>query len=249
MKIASIKQQLVVGTLLICAAQASSADSVEVLGEQIIDGGYSSLASWTVSGSVTSSGPGSTINTSGGNAGFDGLFDSSFATLGDTSGAIGGPPVIGVSTLSQTFILPDTVGGGSVASYDLEIGFLSVFDGDDSSSAVVDVFSASLNGITLFSQDSAPLPDCAISTGCPNSQVVNDPFSTTLVGLAPGTYTLTFTLSETAVAGGGNITNTAAGVDNVSVIATAHVPEPGTLALLGLGLFGLAWRKLPSNRV
>lgn len=241
MNSATIKTHLAIGALLLCTSQASTADSIVLLGEQIADGDLSSLATWTVSGSVTPNGPGSTINTSGGNAGFNDFFSSTFATLGDTAGAIGGPPVLGASTLSQTFTLAGTLNGSSVSSYDLGISFFAVFDGDDSSSSTKDVFSVSLNGITLFSLDSGALPDCAVSTSCTDSQIAYDPFTSTLTGLAPGTYTLTFSLVESDVPGGLNITNTAAGVDNISVIATAHIPEPGTLALLGLGLFGLAW--------
>ena len=249
MIIISIKKRLVVGVLLACAAQISTADSVVSLGEQITDGGFPTLASWDVSGSVDIGTPIDTINTSGGNAGFNSFFDSSFANLGDVSGIIGGAPNTGTATLSQTFTLSSSNNASQVSSYDLDISFFTVFDGDDSIPfSVLDIFSASLNGTLLFSQDSAPLPDCTPSSACPNNQVVNDPFSTTLFGLAPGTYTLTFTLNEAPTTSGGSVTNTSAGIDNVSVIALAHIPEPSTLALLGLGLLGLTWRRQVPRR-
>lgn len=234
MKKTSLKKRFV-GAFLLCVAQASSADSMVSLGEQITDGSLISLASWDVSGSVIGRNAADLINITGGNAGFNSFFDSGFASLGDSAGAIGGAPTSAVSTLSQTFTLLDSVSGGAVASYELDISFMSVFDGDDSPAAA-DVFTVTLNGTTLFSQTSLPLPDCVPNAACVNNQLENDPFALTLSGLTPGTYTLTFALTEI----GGPTSNTAAGVDNISVIATAHVPEPSTLALLGLGLLGVA---------
>ena len=242
-------------------AYGSSSAAPIAIGEQIANGNFGSdasrsLASWSESSSesgfVDARASTNVINSAGGNNGFNGLFTSAFAVLGDNTG--GGTPNAGIAgqtpegtySISQSFTLPALLGADTILSYDLNISFTTAFDGDGGGSADADdVFSATLNSITLFSQNSATLPNCDPSTACANSQMVNNPFGTSIFGLAPGTYTLTFTLLEQS----GSATNTAAGIDSVSVTGFANsssvqaaarsVPEPGSLALLGVGLVGL----------
>jgi hypothetical protein len=234
------------------AALAASAQAAFVsIGEQIVNGDFQGGAAnapppdWIVAGAAEARNAANVINTSGGNAGFDGFFTSRFAVLGDTAGAVGNPPAAGISSISQTFTLPATIGGQRVVDYDLTIRFITAFDGDDSANAnnAKDLFSAALSSaslgtITLFSQNSDPLPDCAPATTCLDAQLVNNPFGASILGLRPGAYTLAFVLNEAAGAGV-NATNTAAGIDNVSVTGTAELPEPGSMALAGLALLGL----------
>lgn len=223
------------------------------VGELIANGGFQtstgtvSLSGWTGVGTTNGRASTNAINTSGGNAGFNSFFTSAFAVLGDSSGAIGGAPDAGTHSLSQTFELPSFLQDVAIASYDLQISFWTAFDGRDDNTAAttgprLDRFAADLSGISLFAQDSLIFPSGAPSVNSANNQWVNAPFSATLLGMAPGFYTLTFSLFEDNGTGV-RFTNTAAGIDNVSVVGTAHavpVPEPSTLLLLGGGLTALA---------
>ncbi len=223
-------------------------------GELILNGGFQtsggavSLASWTQGGTVNGRLSTNTINTSGGNAGFNSFFTSAFAVLGDSAGVIGGAPDNGgIHSISQSLILPALWGGVAIESYDLTVNFRTAFDGrDDNTASTVgprpDSFSANLGGISLFTQSSLNFPSGAPSTGSANNQLVNDPLTAFLFGMTPGSYLLTFTLFEDNGTGV-RTTNTAAGIDNVSITGFANptpVPEPGTLVLLGGGLAALA---------
>ncbi len=170
-----------------------------------------------------------------------------FAVLGDNGGnsnnVIGSQPDSGVSAISQWFTLPATINGSAVDSYDLSISFLTAFDGFDTAPTLTDLFSVTLNAAVLVSDSFA------------GTQIDHNMASLALTGLAPGTYTLAFTLSEAVDPPPGQsrlATNTAVGIDSVSVLATANIsdsrsqvnpiPEPATFALFGtaiavLGLF------------
>ena len=224
------------------------------IGEQIVNGGFGtdaspSLASWVTVGPANARASIDTINISGGNAGFNNFFTSSFAVLGDDSGNINGSPESGVSSIQQTFILPAVLGGSTVVNYDIVISFNTVFDGEGGQLTFSDRFLGSLlNGIslTLFSQNSNIFPNGPPSTTNPDNQLVNNPYTGSILGLQPGTYTLEFTLSELL-----QYNNTAAGIDNVSVTGSADVaavPEPSTLLLLGASLGGLALIRRKSRK-
>ncbi|PYN50939.1 MAG: hypothetical protein DME00_03600 [Candidatus Rokuibacteriota bacterium] len=86
-----------------------------------------------------------------------------------------------------------------------------------------------------FSRKTLPPFRLVAAARSASTQLVQNPFSQTLVGLLPGTYTLSFALVEQS----GNASNTAAGIDSVSVTGSSSVPEPGSLLLMGAALVGL----------
>ena len=240
---------LVATTLILALGGISNASANPInIGDQITNGAFTgaSLAGWTTTGSANARFAGNPINSAppngGGNTAFDNFFPNAFAVLGENTGFITGAPNQGISSLSQTFILPSIVGGAAVTDYRLRIVYRTAFDGDDSAGPNnnKDVFSATLDSTLLFSQNSDPLPDCGPSIFCPDLQITQDLIAglpIVLTGLAPGAHTITFTLNEAAGAlNGPNGTNTAAGIDRVRVVAIAEVPTPGSLSLLGLGL-------------
>jgi len=222
------------------------------IGEQITNGSFSSgLTGWTQTGTTQTRLSTDVINTQGGSAGFNSFFGTRFALLGDIEGNITNQTWDVYSSIAQTFTLAPTIGGTDVFSYDLVISFLTAFDGRDSTGALHDVFLAELvtptGTITLFSQTSSGFPDVAPSTSATNNQLVNNPFSASIFGLAPGSYTIRFVLDEKADPSESIFTNTAAGIDSVSITGTA-IPNPGTMALLGLGIVvvGVMWGRKPS---
>jgi hypothetical protein len=247
-----------VASLLIVSPHASAVP----IGDQILNGDFGtdvtpSLASWTqvVSGSgVNARASSNVINTTTGNNGFNSFFGDAFAALGDNTGGggnagIAGMPDNGINSISQSFTLPIIVG-----TYDLIISFRTVFDGDGDPTAS-DSFTATLTKpdltvVILSSQNSSGFPNCAPSTSCANNQLVNNPFSQTLLGLPSGLYTLKFELNESALPSPG-ATNTAAGIDKVSVTGNSNIiPEPSALLLMLSGLAGaVAYLKRRKCRV
>ena len=226
---ATLAITVILGTLVVGIPHAGAIP----LGQQISNGDFGndatpSLTSWTTSGTANARPSTDALNASGGNAGFNTFFASSFAALGDTAGDISGTPFAGTHSISQTFILPAISG-----TYNLTISFRTVFDGEGQNNQL-DTFKAFLFNATslfsqdLFSQNSFTLPTCGPLASCANIQLAQNAFSQTLVDLLPGTYTLKFELVEQ----NGNASNTAAGIDSVSVIANSSVPEPSSLLLL-----------------
>jgi hypothetical protein len=256
---------LVLAGGLLFGPASALATPLAPVGNFIANGGYGtdatpSLASWVkaVTGTGTSltninaRASGDVINTGLGNTGFSGnSFTSAFAVLGDDSGAIatGDVPNSGVFTLSQNFSLAATHNGFTVLTYDLDFVFTAVLDGlDSSSTSNNDVFSAkvidvdTLDEYALISRDSNGLRTTNFTTVGSIPQFFLGgavPFS---VSLAPGNYKLEFKLNE--ISGTlTNLTNTAVGIDNVSVSGVMLTPEPGLLSLLGVGLGALGWSR------
>ena len=234
----------------IAAANAATVS----LGEQIVNGTFGTnasgvVANWTEVESARIRLGDDAINTSAGSIGFDGFFSiahtNGFAVLGDNGGnsdnVIGSQPDSGVSSISQSFTLPGTINGDAVENYTLFVSFLTAFDGFDNAPALTDLFSVTLNSNPLLLLDSFA-----------GTEIDHNVASIALAGLAPGTYTLAFTLTEATDPPPGQsdlTTNTAAGIDSVSVLATANIsgppsesasiPEPATLALFAMGIAAL----------
>lgn len=268
-KFVSVASRAAAAVAAVLAAQPVPAAPV-ALGNVITNGGFAGELSngWTSQGIANVRRADNAINSNaardgGGNATFDGFFNSRFAVLGDSSGMISPTdPVVdaqGMHTLSQSFTLASLLTHGHAIDYRLNIYLRTVFDGRDSTgNRPGDRFSAHLVGpsgsFQLFSQTSQGLGTCGPSVypNCADAQKVIDRGTSrplALESLLPGAYTLTFALHE-ALGGGPNDTRhtqTAAGIDDVRVMAFARVPEPTSLALAMAGLLGL-WLSMRARR-
>lgn len=220
------------------------------IGEQILNGDFGtdaapSLANWTIVGGagVNARASNNAINTNTGSGAsrFNNHFTSAFAVLGDNMRLIGGTPTVGTDMIFQSFVLPATQGGQAVGSYDLLIDFRTAFDGADTAPTPTDMFS-----VILFLPDGSVMTLVSEASDTPMTQRNNDfidfPVSVPCLGLGTcdGTYTLQFQLVEAT----GGRTNTAAGIDQVSITGEANlrlviVPESSTIFLFISGVMML----------
>src|SRR5207245_6446950 len=104
---ATLALTLILGTLVVGVPHAGAIP----IGQQILNGEFGtdatpSLTSWTTSGTANARPSTDALNTSGGNAGFNTFFTSSFAALGNDAGDISATPFMGTHYIRHTFILP-----------------------------------------------------------------------------------------------------------------------------------------------
>jgi hypothetical protein len=252
--------------------ESASATVLGPLGEQITNSDFGtnatpSLAGWAKTVNAVSNNntagtnnlPGpinarpstDTINTSTGSAGFNNAFDSAFAVLGDQTDTItaGGDTVTSNDyALTQQFTLASSAGsnGSLVLHYDLVLTFKSVFNGVDTSSPFDDIFTVQLldqNSDAIYTLGRASTGNFPtgqyITEDLYDEQDINGYTSFSILGVLPGTYSLQFRLVENS----STSTNTAVGIDEVSVTGVIYTPEPGLLSLLGIGFGALGWSR------
>ena len=219
-------------TAALAATQGASAT------ELISNGGFESgLSAWTVSD--LAGGSGSWFSVSGTSAPLSGLstvgpFVGSGYALSDQVGP-------GTHALTQTFTVAPSA-SSVILSFNM---FANSYGGSVANGGVLDHTGAA---VELGRVDLLSVGAGAFDTG---AGVISNFFSGVDSGSTPNPYTsYTFDITSLVAAGGTFQLRFAEsdnqgffnmGVDNVSIDAQAGaVPEPGSIALLGLGLFGMA---------
>lgn len=199
------------------------ASTTAMAGEIIVNGGFETgnFNGWTV-GHVGNSSNNMYINSST-TAPISGI-----ATPGAKSGsyyAVSDQYGPGSQTLMQSFT---TVAGANyVLSYDMFVNSYAAYDPNNQFSSV-----------DLLASDGSVIQN--FFNGAPaQSAYTNYSFDISdLVG--NGTYSLRFLSLQ-------NNNYQEQGVDNVSILETAAVPEPVSISLIGLGLLGLAFTRRASK--